>query len=1101
MPFLYIQLLGDFLLLADDEPVMGLHQARLQSFLAYLLRHCHTPQSRRQVAFLFWPDSTERQAQTNLRKLLHHLRNRLPHAERFLRNDARMVWWTSDAPFVVDVAEFEQKIAQAQSAGERGDGAQKATLLAEAVALYRGEFLRGCYDDWVLTEREALHRQCLGALEQLIAWLEETHDYPAAIRYGHRLLALDPLHEVAYQRLMRLYALRGDRAGALRIYHTCAEQLANELNVEPSATTQELYARLLQQESPTPHPVRMPQRVGSTRLVGREAEWRRLQGAWRLATHGRPHFVLVAGEAGIGKTRLVEELREWAVQQGVTTAHTRAYAAAGSLAYAPVIDWLGAEPFQTALAQLDPVWRSELARLLPDLLVQDPSLPRPEALTERWQRQRLFEALTRLIRLTPSPLLLALDDLQWCDVETLEWLHYLLRKLGEQSARASTQTRLMMVGTVRAEELDADHPLQPLLLELRRSGQVTEIELGPLDAETSATLAMQAADRTLDRDTVHQIVQASEGSPLFVVEMVRSVTWGSDTRSQGDATDLTHRSPETLSLPHKVQAVIQYRLEQLSGPAKEITRISAVIGRSFTIETLVHAAGISEIALVQVLDELWHRRIVGEYGRDGYDFSHDYIREVAYDSMSPPLRRHLHHRVAMALMWIYADNLEAVVGQLAIHYECTGLTEQAVAYYQQAATVAQRLYAFGEHINYLQRAVALVSRLPARRENKVAELDLLINLAQGLFATHSYGFPEAGRTLERALALCRSVGENFQLQQILHNLALFYVNIGELETAVEYAQEGPPVAQTLNNPVLHANSFFMNGFTLFQIAQFTPALGYYQQARTIMSNFVDRPKHNPSWHPPVALCLWIMGYPDQANSCVQQTLQAIEHMENPFHCAVSLEFPIIVQHCQQEIPKMLILAERMRALADQYTIQMVQGLGMIYEGFARFRLGEVEVGRSLIQKGICTVESINLVLLLPYYLSYLVEISQHTRQYHEALSLLDDIDAKIECTGEIWWQAELLRLRGQVLMMMDNESDKGEACYTRSFQMARQQGAKSLELRAATSLANLWQSQQKYTEAHALLAPIYGWFTEGFATADLQAAKALLDELSLQLSS
>jgi DNA-binding SARP family transcriptional activator len=390
---LRIGLLGDFRILHGDRPITGVENPRLQSLLAYLLLHRDAPQSRAQLSYLFWLDSTEAQARTNLRKQLHYLRRALPDADRFLYADSKVLHWEPDAPFTLDVADFEAAVDRAEEAERAGDQARLQEALEQAVATYHGDLLPGCYDDWVLPERERLGQAFARAVARLAELHEHQRDYQGAIRYAQRLLRHDPLHEATYRQLMRLHALNGNRAGAVRVYHTCVTVLLRELAVEPGAATQEAYECLLELDTaPTP-PIRSL--ATQTSLVGRDGEWAQLQRAWRGTADGRPRLVMLTGEAGIGKTRLAEALLEWAVRQGIPTAGTRCYASEGGLAYGPVTTWLRSPSIGEALALLDKVWLSEIARLLPDLLVERPEIPPPGPLSEGWQRQRLFQALAR----------------------------------------------------------------------------------------------------------------------------------------------------------------------------------------------------------------------------------------------------------------------------------------------------------------------------------------------------------------------------------------------------------------------------------------------------------------------------------------------------------------------------------------------------------------------------------------------------------------------------------------------------------------------------------------------------------------------------------
>src|SRR3989440_4660444 len=405
MPTLHIRLLGDFSLIYNDRQVTSLNTTRLQSLFAYLVLHRDVPQQRQHLAFLFWPDTTESQARNNLRKLLHQLRQALPAVEQFLSADTHMMHWHPVTPFPLDVAEFEQALTLADAATRRNDQRALRAALEQADSLYRGEFLPGCYDEWILPERERLRQRHRQALEHLLLLFEQQGDTVTAIRYAQRLIGLDPLSEDLYRRLMRLFALNNDRASALHVYHTCVTTLQREMGVDPDPATREAYERLMQHETPTIQAiVHQPLPAAIPTLIGREHEWEQLHDAWQGAGGGGSQFVLMTGEAGVGKSRLAEEFLLWASQQGVVTAKARSYAAEGQLSLAPVTDWLRSDGLRTPLRQLDEIWLTEVARILPELFVEQPALPHYGSVTE--YGQRFFEALARAIFLTPQPLLL-----------------------------------------------------------------------------------------------------------------------------------------------------------------------------------------------------------------------------------------------------------------------------------------------------------------------------------------------------------------------------------------------------------------------------------------------------------------------------------------------------------------------------------------------------------------------------------------------------------------------------------------------------------------------------------------------------------------------
>ncbi|MFQ5583089.1 MAG: AAA family ATPase [Calditrichia bacterium] len=691
---------------------------RMRSLLAYLVLHSFSL-TRQQIAFSFWPDSSEKQARTNLRQLLHNLHRAFPQIDNFLMSDNKTLRWIEDSDYVLDVAEFEKFVKEANEVEKPNEPAAQAQAFISAVDCYKGDLLPECYEEWIEPERERLHNQFITVLQRLVQVLENQREYKKAIGYARKLVRIDDLNEFYYISLMRLHMLNTEHTAALKVYHSCAEILERELEVQPGAEIQKLFRKIKNMSEHNVLPggspsSRQPER---TPLVGRHREWETLQKIWQSVNDGSPQMVWISGEAGIGKTHLAEELLEWVNRQGGTTASARFYAIERSLAFAPVAEWLRLDRFRTSLAVLDDVWLKEIARILPELQIERKELEPPAPLAENWQRQRFFEAMARAVLAAGPPILLFIDDLQWCDLETLGWLHYLLR--------FNSKAQLLIVCTVRPEELTDNKSLLSFMLDLRREGFLSQIEIAPLDADNSFLLANKISSKELAADWTDWLFKETEGNPLFVVEMTRA---GLDKEQGAEMHQV--KNPVEIHLPLRMQAVIYSRLVQLSPSARKLVDLAATIGRDFSIEVITHACEQDEENLVEALDELLRRGIIREQGNMAYYFSHKKISDVAYSSISEGQRRLLHRRVAGAIETVYAENRETVSSQLALHFEKANETEKAIGYYQMAGEASRLVYANGEAIEYLSEGLALVHRLsvPGAEREKM-ELSLLLQLA------------------------------------------------------------------------------------------------------------------------------------------------------------------------------------------------------------------------------------------------------------------------------------------------------------------------------------------------------------------------------------
>ena len=392
-------------------------------------------------------------------------------------------------------------------------------------------------------------------------------------------------------------------------------------------------------------------------------------------------MVLILGEAGIGKTRLASELAQWTRRQGVRTASAQCYPAEGNLPFAPVVAWLRTEGIREDLAGLEPLWKKELARLMPE---QEADEAEVLGGSQKWQRQRMFEALARSLLGSGAPRLLVLDDAQWSDKETLEIIHYLLRY--------DIHAPLLVLATARIEELDEKHPLNQLRLTLQSRSQISELELAPLEKSDLGQLARDLTGSELDSKKQDHLYAETEGNPFYIVEMLRS----------GETLEGT-------GFPQTLRSILAQRLNQLSAPARDLVGLASVIGREFGYRLLANASQVDENTLVQALDELWSRRIIQTQQADAYNFTHGKLLEAAYEMLTSARRQMFHRKIAGALMADAEQGLEIEHAIIARHFEKAGQYEQAVEQYLNAAGSARRVFANQDAIFHLEQALSLMS--------------------------------------------------------------------------------------------------------------------------------------------------------------------------------------------------------------------------------------------------------------------------------------------------------------------------------------------------------------------------------------------------------
>ena len=551
-----------------------------------------------------------------------------------------------------------------------------------------------------------------------------------------------------------------------------------------------------------------------------------------------------------------------------------------------------------------------------------------------------------------------------------------------------------------------------------------------------------------------------------------------------------------------MHAVLVGRLLQLSASAREFVELAATIGREFTLGLLSTAGNADADSAVRALDELWHRRIVREHGANSYDFTHDKLCEVAYGEISAPQRRMLHRRVAQALEAMHAEDLDSVSGQIASHYERAGMIEQALPSYQRAAAVAQRVYANEDAIGLLSRSLELLELLPAGSKRDKQELSLQLALAPLYRVTKGWAALELERVLDRALALCDTVGDDAQRAQTLYGLQSLYVVQAKLERVQMISDELQTLYQrslgTVPPPfagMMLAGARLHLGRITDANAQFVEIIAAHDPDQLLHlqeSQGVNYAALARAWQ---AHALWCLGYPQQALSRGLDAVKLVQDLDQPFNQALVSAYLALLQQLRADEAVAREHAEQALALASKYQAPYYRAWAGILVSYALAleQPDEERIGR--LRESISEFKASSARLRLPYYLSLLAQVYGKAGRAEEGLASIDEALAEARTHNERWWDAELHRLRGELLLMHGADASDVEAALLRAIEIARSQQARSLELRATMSLARLWIAQNRSDDARRQLSDLYAWFTEGFDTPDLQAARLLLAQL------
>ncbi len=749
---------------------------------------------------------------------------------------------------------------------------------------------------------------------------------------------------------------------------------------------------------------------GLTPLVGRELEVGMLRDRWWRATQGAGQVVLLSGEPGIGKSRLVQELKEHVSAEGAKRIEFHCSPYHQNSALYPIIEHLQRflqfqreEMPQAKLAKLRQAlvsYRFPQADTL-SLLAVLLSLPQPEGipplmLSPQKQKEKTQAALVAWLveEAERQPVYTIWEDLHWADPSTLEVLTLLLEQ--------APTTRMLMLLTFRPE-------FTPPWGSRSYLTQLTLNRLGRSQVE--AMVERVASGNALPAEVLQQIVNKTDGVPLFVEELTKTVI---------ESVGATHASPLQLAIPSTLQDSLMARLDRL-GPVKEIAQLGAILGREFSYELLCAVANKKdEDNLQQGLRKLVETELIYQHGlppQATYLFKHALIQDTAYQSLLKSKRQQLHQHIAQVLEAQFSVTKETQPELLAHHYTEAGLIAQAIPYWQQAGQKAVAHSANAEAISHLRKALDLLNALPDTPERAQQELNLQTVLGPALMAAKGYTAPEVGKAYARARELCQQVGETPQLLQVLLGLETHYALQGEFQTARELGEQCLLLAQRLHDPARLLQSHFGLAMALYHLGEFARAREhceggialYHRPKRRSQRALQDTGVACFSY---AGLILWSLGYPEQALKRSQEALALARELAYPFSMAVALNWAAWLHQYRREGQLTQARAEAEIALSQEQGFPYWVTIGTLHRGWALAEQGQGEEGITQLRQGLAAPWAQG-----PCYLVALAEAYGKVGRAAEGLKVLAEALAFVNKTGERYYEAEMHRLKGELLLM------------------------------------------------------------------------------------
>jgi len=1098
---------GGLSLEANGAPCMGAAaQRKTLALLALLARHPRGLSRDKLIAYL-WPDTDAAHGRGLLRQGCYALRRDLRADRLFLGTTELRL---NPAFVTSDVQAFEEAL--------RGDD------LTKAADLYAGAFLDGFFlshatefEDWADGERARLAKAVYDVFEKLATRSAAEGNHEAAQRWWRRLAALEPLSSRAALGLMTALAERGEIPEALRHGKAYEALVREELGAPPEPAVAQVLDRLQHEpaaaEGVTSDDLRLAVTSGGRRrTVGYEKQRATLREGFRAAVAGRGLMMCIAGEPGSGKTTLIEDLLGEVVASGRISHVTRGRCSerlAGSGAYLPLLDALesllrtDARGAITHLMQQHaPNWYAQVAPALQT--VAQGKAPQVQAASQERLKRELNAFFREVCRL--RPLVVFLDDVHWVDASTVDILSYVANQMNT--------AQMLILATYRPAELQiTKHPFGALKLHLQGEGVCQELTLDLLTPEDVAQfLELEFPHHRFPPKFSRFMHAKTEGSPLFMVDLVRYLRAKQVIVLDNDGWKLSGSLPDLeRELPESARSMIERKIEQLSEDDRQLLTAASVQGHDFdsTIVTQVLSGVADKIEeRLDALDRIHGlvrplRELAFPDGTPTvrYRFIHVLYQNALYARLAPTRRATLSRAVAEALLGHYGDRSSEVAAELALLLEAAKELPRAAEYFAIAAERAADVYAHGEAVGLAQHGLKLLRSLPETPERAGRELGLQLRLGYSLMFSKGYTHPESGAAMTRAREICQQLGDSSQLFPALNGVWAYHLVSAEMRAARDVATELLRMAEKSQDRLLLCGAHIAMGASLHHTAElstadqhFTRGLAFYDRARHAEFVAIFRQDWRVYGHGEWLRVLWLLGYPDRALRCLHDAFTLAQEILEQTDLKWPLIFGALLHQHRREPERCLELAERTVAHGEEHGLEAHVRWGTLLRGWAIAELGAVDEGIQLMQESLVAHRAIRQMIIMPYWLALLAEQLAKRGDVEEGLATVDEALGIVRDTFQPFYEAELHRLKGQLLLARP-DAPAAEASMQEALAIARRQEAKSLELRAATSLARLWQHDGKQDEARNLLTPVRGWFSEGFDTRDLQDAKLLLEQL------